>query len=632
MGFLLNVLFKGKEYKIEEKTTIEEFLKKTNSEILKDACCAKINDDILDLRDLILTDCEIKILTFKDKEGQKTFWHTTAHILAQAIMMHFKKANFGAGPAIEEGFYYDLLTEPRILLKDFLELEKLMKQIVKNNFKIERQILSYQEAKELFKKHNQKFKLELIEKLKEKNATISIYKQGDFFDLCSGPHLLSTKMVKAIKLFSLTGAYWQKDSNNQMLDRVYGISFPSKEQLKQYVELKEKAKEVDHRKLGKQLQLFSFLEEGPGFPFFLPYGVILKNSLIKYWRQEHKKAGYKEIITPTILSKKLWQTSGHWDHYKQNMYTTLIDQQEFAIKPMNCPGSILVYKQQSHSYKELPLRLCEFGNVHRHELSGTLHGLMRARCFTQDDAHIFLAKDQIKQEVKNILQLIDKIYSKFSFSYTLELATMPKDHIGKESTWEQATENLKQAIQEAGKDFKINPGDGAFYGPKIDCYLKDCLNRRWQCGTIQLDFQLPERFNLEYVAQDGKKHTPIMIHRVVYGSIERFIGILTEHFGGAFPFFMAPVQLIVLPVSDKFLEYAKFVENTLLEKGFRAELDQRDENLGYKLRQAQIRKIPLTLVVGEKEQKQKTVSVRKYNQKQTNEQTMEQLLKEIEKF
>ena len=533
---------------------------------------------------------------------------------------------FAAESAIENGFYYDVLTNPRIAIKDFEELESKMRDIVKNDIPIERKFLSYDEAKELFAKAGQKYKLELIEKFKGLNLPISIYQQGDFFDLCKGPHLLSTGPVKAIKLLNITGAYWQKDAKNEMLDRVYGVSFTNKQDLSNYIKMVEERKKVDHRKLGKELELFSFVEEGPGFCFFLPNGVAIKNALIEYWRYEHNNAGYQEIMTPTILSKRLWQTSGHWDHYKNNMYTTIIDDEEFAIKPMNCPGSILVYKMKSHSYKDLPLRLCEFGTVHRHELSGTLHGLMRARCFTQDDAHIFLAKDQIKQEVKKILELIGRVYNKFGFSYSLKLATMPDEHIGDVKTWDEATNNLQEAIISMGVPYQINEKDGAFYGPKIDCYLKDCLGRSWQCGTVQLDFQLPKRFDLEFVNKDGVKKTPIMIHRVVYGSIERFIGILTEHYKGAFPFFMAPVQVVVLAVSNKFNSYAESILKRLQQEGFRSVLDNRDEKLGYKIRQAQMKKLPFTVVVGQQEESENTVSVRKYQESGTVQKSLDEFI------
>lgn len=628
----MKISYNGNVFEVMKQMSVVDFLKEKDSKMLEKACCVMINGERKDLREVLKDDSNLEVLTFEDEGGKKAYWHTTAHILAQAIKRVFKDVCFGVGPAIENGFFYDLKADVKIGLDDFEKIEKEMQKIIKEDIPIIRKEVSYEEAKEMFEKDGQKYKLELIEDLKDKNQPISIYTQGDFFDLCAGPHLMSTGKVGVAKLLTITGAYWKADANNEMLDRLYGISFETKEQLDEFLKLREEAKNVDHRKLGRELELFSFVEEGPGFVFFLPNGVIIKNVLIDYWRQEHKNAGYQEIITPTILSRSLWQTSGHWDHYRENMYTTKIDDEDYAIKPMNCPGSILVYKMSSHSYKELPLRLCEFGLVHRHELSGTLHGLMRARCFTQDDAHIYLTKDQIKTEVKNIIDLLGRIYSKFGFSYTLELATMPKDHIGDEEQWEEATNSLRKAIEEAGLSFKINEGDGAFYGPKIDFYLKDCLQRRWQCGTVQLDFQLPMRFNLEYVGQDGQKHTPIMIHRVIYGSIERFIGILTEHFKGAFPFFMAPVQIAVLPVSDKFLDYGYFVERELFINGFRVQIDRRDEKLGYKLRQAQIKKIPFVVIIGENEEKNKTVSVRKYKEKDTKEESLESLIKSLKEL
>ena len=626
---MVKVEYKNKMFEVDEKTKIMDFLLEKDPVFLKQACCAKLDDNVVDLRDCFEKDSVLKVLTFDDEVGKKAFWHTTAHILAQAVSRIFLDSKFGTGPSIENGFYYDMKTKPKITLQDFEKIEKEMQKIVEEDLPITREIISYEEAKDMFEKTGQTYKLELLKGLKDKNSPISIYKQGEFFDLCAGPHLISTSAVKSFKLLNLTGAYWKADQNNEMLDRVYGISFLEKEQLDEYLDLQQKAKEVDHRKLGKELRLFAFSDHGLGFPFFLPNGVIVKNSLIEYWRKEHEKAGYEEIMTPIILSKNLWEISGHWEHYKENMYITKIDEEDFAIKPMNCPGSILVYKTAIHSYKELPLRYSELGIVHRHELSGALHGLLRVRCFTQDDAHIFLAKDQIKSEVKNIIDLVDKFYKKFGFSYSLELATMPKDHIGEEKDWDKATNALKEAMTENGLSFKINEGDGAFYGPKIDFYLRDCLNRRWQCGTIQLDFQLPERFEMEYIGKDGQKHMPIMIHRVVYGSIERFIGILTEHFAGAFPFFMAPLQVEILPVSDKFSKYACEVEAKLKEEGFRAKANCISEKLGYRLRQAQLNKIPYIIVVGEEEENSGLVSVRKHKNDDIIKMSMKELVEEL---
>ncbi len=614
---LIKIEFKDEVFMVNKDTTIADFLKEHDMKLLDNACCAEFNKNLQDLRDSLNCDGVLNVLTFDDEQGRRVFWHTTAHILAQAITTIFKDVRLGVGPSIENGFFYDVLTNPKVSMSDFEKIEEEMKNIVEKDFKISREFISYSEAKKLFESCSQNYKLQLIEELHKDNKPISIYKQGDFFDLCAGPHLLSTSKVKAIKLLNLTGAYWKANANNEMLDRIYGISFREQKELKNYVFFIEQAKKRDHRKLGKDLELFTFLEEGPGFCFFLPKGVAIKNALVDYWRKEHEKEGYEEIMTPMILSKSLWETSGHWQHYRNNMYITNIDDYEFAIKPMNCPGSILAYKTKKHSYKELPIKFTELGTVHRHELSGALHGLMRARCFTQDDAHIFLMKDQIKTQVYKIIKLIGRIYKKFGFSYSLVLATMPEDHVGDEKDWQEATQSLKDAIESADLPYLVNEGDGAFYGPKIDFYLKDCLNRSWQCGTVQLDFQLPKRFSLEYVGKDGEVHMPIMIHRVVYGSIERFIGILIEHFAGALPFFIAPVQVIVLAVSDKFLKYARIVKDKIADNGFRVEIDERDEKLGYKIRQAQIKKIPFLVVVGEKEEKEQTVSVRRHKEKST---------------
>lgn len=621
---MFSVTLQGEVFSVYEKTSISDFLKDNRPKVLEQACCAKLNGVVKDLRDLLDSDCELEICTFNSPEGKKAFWHTTAHILAQAVFRLYKSAKFAIGPAIDSGFYYDIKADENITLKDLVKIEAEMKDIVKQNIAIEREFVSYSEAERILA--NQPYKLELLKDLKNKGSMVSIYRQGEYVDLCAGPHIMRTGKVRAIKLVNVTGAYWRGNAKNEMLDRIYGISFTNNEQLDEYIKIYEASKNIDHRKLGKELELFSFLNEGPGFAFFMPNGITIKNALIDYWRKEHLAAGYREISTPIILSRSLWETSGHWDHYKENMYTTVIDDEDFAIKPMNCPGSILVYKMFSHSYKEFPLRFCELGIVHRHELSGTLHGLMRARCFTQDDAHIFLTKDYIKSEVKNIITLVDKIYKKFGFSYNLELATMPENHIGEVSAWNEATDSLKGAMDELNLSYKINEGDGAFYGPKIDFYLKDSLKRSWQCGTIQLDFQLPKRFNIDFVGSDGQKHTPIMIHRVIYGSIERFIGILTEHFAGAFPFFMAPVQVVILPISDKFLDYAKYVYDKILSFGFRAKLDDRSEKVGYKIRQAGFMKIPFILILGEKEKNKDIVSVRKYKEQNTTEKTLDEFL------
>ena len=537
----------------------------------------------------------------------QTIRHSASHVLAQAVKRLFPGTKLAIGPAIDTGFYYDFDAPQAFTAEDLEKLEAEMKKIVKENLKIERFELPRAEALELMK--DEPYKVELINDLPD-DAVISFYKQGEFTDLCVGPHVNYTSKVKAFKLLNVAGAYWRGSEKNKMLQRIYGTAFKTKDELAEHLQRLEEAKKRDHRKIGKELGLFMMTEEGPGFPFFLPKGMVLKNQLIDFWREIHQEAGYQEISTPVMLNRKLWERSGHWDHYKNNMYTTVIDDEDFAVKPMNCPGGILVYKSQLHSYRELPLRIGELGLVHRHELSGALHGLMRVRCFTQDDAHIFMTRDQIKDEVKGVCELIDKVYSMFGFPYHIELSTMPEDHMGDEADWEMATNALKDALSEMGREFVINEGDGAFYGPKIDFHLEDCLGRTWQCGTIQLDFQLPERFELEYVGADDQKHRPVMIHRVVFGSIERFIGILTEHFAGAFPTWLAPVQVKVLAISEKHIAYAESVAKKLHEAGIRAELDIRNEKIGYKIREAQLEKVPYMLVAGDKEEETGTVSVR----------------------
>ena len=611
---MAKINLRGEIHEFENGITIAEIANFISNSLYKSACCGKINGKFADLRTPITEDCSVEICTFDSAEGKKAYWHTTAHIFAQAVQRLYPNAKFGIGPAIENGFYYDIDVEPKITPDDLPKIEDEMKKIIKENIPLEKKILSPSDALQLMTDLKQDYKIELINEHANKGEEISIFEQGDFLDLCAGPHLLSTSEVKAIKLTSITGAYWRADANNKMLQRIYGISFPKANLLDKHLTMLEEAKRRDHRKLGKELELFSLMEEGPGFPFFLPKGMMVKNLLIDYWRKIHSKAGYQEISTPIILSRSLWEKSGHWSHYKENMYTTTIDEQDFAIKPMNCPGSILVYKTKMRSYKDFPLRMAELGIVHRHELSGALHVFMRVRWFTQDDAHIFLMKEQIKDEIKRIISLIDDMYSKFNFEYHLELSTMPDDHIGELEDWEMATNSLKDAMNEANLSYKVNEGDGAFYGPKIDFHLKDCLGRTWQCGTIQLDFQLPERFELEYTGSDGTKHRPIMVHRVAFGSIERFIGILIEHFAGAFPFWLSPVQIKILPISDHFIEYAKKIQNQLVAHGFRTEIDDRNEKVGYKIRESQMQKIPYTLVVGEKEQSLNSVSVRQYQE------------------
>lgn len=557
--------------------------------------------------------------------------HTASHVLAQAVKRLFPNTKLAIGPAIDNGFYYDFDAENPFTNDDLEKLEAEMKKIVKENIKLERFELPRAEALELMK--DEPYKVELINDLPD-DEVISFYKQGDFTDLCAGPHVGYTSKVKAFKLLSVTGAYWRGDEKNKMLQRIYGTAFKTKDELAEYLQMLEEAKKRDHRKLGKELGLFMMSEEGPGFPFFLPKGMVLKNQLVDYWREIHREAGYQEISTPMMLNRTLWERSGHWGHYKNNMYTTVIDGEDFAVKPMNCPGGVLVYKSQHHSYRELPLRVGELGLVHRHELSGALHGLMRVRCFTQDDAHIFMTREQIKDEIKGVCSLIDKVYSLFGFPYHIELSTMPEDHIGDEADWEMATNALKDALTEMGREFEINEGDGAFYGPKIDFHLQDCLGRTWQCGTIQLDFQLPERFELEYIGADDKKHRPVMIHRVVFGSIERFIGILTEHFAGAFPTWLAPVQVKVLTIAERHGEYAENIIKKLNEVGVRAELDARNEKVGYKIREAQLEKVPYMLVAGDKEQETGTVSVRARKEGDSGsmsvDEFVEMILKKIE--
>ena len=547
--------------------------------------------------------------SFENKAYRKTYWHTCSHIMAQAIKRLYPEVKLAIGPAIDNGFYYDVLApfgfNPEILEK----IEAEMRKICKEKLKLERFELQREEALELMK--DEPFKVELINDLPE-DAVISFYKQGEFIDLCAGPHLDSTGRVKgnAIKLLSCASAYWRGDSNRESLQRIYGIAYPKKEQLDEYIARIEEAKKRDHRKLGKDLGLYLLMEEGPGFPFFLPKGMVLKNTLIEYWREVHKRYGYVEISTPMMLNRALWERSGHWQHYKSNMYTTVIDDTDFAIKPMNCPGGMLVYRSEPHSYKELPLRVGELGLVHRHELSGALHGLFRVRCFTQDDAHIFMTWDQMRDEIKKVIELFDEVYSVFGLSYEIEVSTMPEDHMGEVEVWDFATDTLKAACEDMGKKYTINEGDGAFYGPKLDFHLADSLGRTWQCGTIQLDMQLPERFELEYIGSDGEKHRPAMIHRVVFGSIERFIGVITEHFAGAFPLWIAPQQVIVLPVTDRAGDYADIIAKKLNDSGFRVEVDHRSEKLGYKIREAQGMKIPYMVIVGDKDMENNTVSIR----------------------
>ena len=549
--------------------------------------------------------------TFENEEYRRTYWHTCSHVLAQAVKRLHPEVKLAIGPSIENGFYYDLDAPFAFTPEDLAEIEGEMRKICKEKLKLERFELPREEALQYMEDRQEPYKVELINDLPA-DAHISFYKQGEFVDLCAGPHLDSTGRIKgnAIKLTACNAAYWRGDSNRQTLQRIYGVAFPKKEELDAYLERIEEAKRRDHRKLGKELGLFMMTEEGPGFPFFLPKGMVLKNTLLDYWRQCHKRYGYVEISTPIILNQELWHRSGHWDHYKDNMYTTVIDGEDYAIKPMNCPGGMLVYKSEPHSYRDLPLRMAELGLVHRHEMSGALHGLFRVRCFTQDDAHIFMTPDQMKDEIKNVVKLFDEIYSTFGLTYQIELSTMPEDHMGDEKDWKFAEDTLQAAITEMGKDFIINAGDGAFYGPKLDFHLADSLGRTWQCGTIQLDFQMPERFDLEYVGEDGEKHRPVMIHRALLGSIERFIGVITEHFAGAFPAWLSPVQVKLLPVTDRAMDYAKNVAAQLDSQGFRVEVDGRNEKIGKKIREATLEKIPFMLVVGDRDMEAGTGSVR----------------------
>ena len=597
----------SKEY--AQSMSVIDIAKDISEGLARVATAGEVDGEVVDLRTVIDKDCELNILTFNDEKGKGAFRHTTSHIMAQAIKRLYPDTKLAIGPSIEDGFYYDIDRETPLVAEDLEKIEAEMKKIVKEDLPIKQYTMPRAEAIAYFKEKDEPYKVELIEDLPE-DSVISFYSQGEFTDLCAGPHLMSTKPVKAFKLTSLAGAYWRGSEKNKMLQRVYGTSYPKKAELEEYLHMMEEAKKRDHRKLGKELGLFMMREEGPGFPFFLPKGMELKNQLLDYWREIHKKDGYVEISTPIMLSRHLWETSGHWDHYKDNMYTTVIDDEDFAIKPMNCPGGILVYESEPRSYRDLPLRMGELGLVHRHEKSGQLHGLMRVRCFTQDDAHIFMTPEQVRDEIKGVVKLINEVYSLFGFKYHVELSTRPEDSMGSDEDWDMATEALRGALDDLGLPYVVNEGDGAFYGPKIDFHLEDSIGRTWQCGTIQLDFQLPLRFNLEYTGADGEKHRPIMIHRVIFGSIERFIGILIEHFAGAFPTWLAPVQVKVLPISDKYMDYAQKVLDELNNSGVRAEIDTRAEKIGYKIREAQMKKIPYMLVVGAKEEEDGLVSIR----------------------
>ncbi len=595
----------------------------------KATLAAELDGELYDASLPIHGDHTLKLLTFADEGGRWTYRHTGSHILAQAVKRLFPEVKLAIGPAIDNGFYYDFDTDRPFSPEEVLAIEKEIAKIVSENLPLERFELPRQEAIEYVEKLGETYKAELIRDLPE-DAIISFYRQGEFVDLCAGPHVESTGKVKNIKIMSIAGAYWRGSEKNKMLKRIYATAFEKKADLDAYLTMLEEAKKRDHRKIGKELGLFTIMDEGPGFPFFLPKGMVLKNTLIEYWREVHKRYGYVEISTPIILSRQLWETSGHWDHYKENMYTTLIDEEDFAVKPMNCPGGMLVYKSEMHSYRDLPLRMGELGLVHRHELSGALHGLFRVRCFTQDDAHIFMTWEQMKDEIKNVVRLFDEVYSVFGLKYSIELSTMPESHIGDVKDWDFATEMLRLAVTEMGKDFEVNEGDGAFYGPKLDFHLADCLGRTWQCGTIQLDMQLPERFDLEYVGQDGLKHRPVMIHRVVFGSIERFIGVITEHFAGAFPTWLAPVQVSVMAMTDRTAEAVVDVKAQLEAAGLRVETDLRNEKIGFKIREAQMQKIPYMLIIGDKEVENGVVAVRSRKGGDLGTMTLEDFLAKIQ--
>ena len=625
---MIQVTLKGgvvREY--ESGTTVGQVAASLGAGLAKAACAGRVDGEVRDLRFPLEADCALEILTFEDQDGKRAFWHTTSHVLAQAVQHLFPEAKFAIGPAIDNGFYYDFDVPTPFSAEDLEKIEAEMAKIVKAALPLESFTLEPAQALELMK--DQPYKVELIEEHSGKGERISFYRQGDFTDLGAGPHLMTTAGIKAIRLTSCTGAYWRGDSDNKMLQRIYGTAFTKKEDLDNYLHMLEEAKKRDHRKLGKELGLFTIMDEGPGFPFFLPNGMVLRNTLIDYWREVHKRYGYVEISTPMMLNRSLWERSGHWDHYKENMYTTVIDDTDFAIKPMNCPGGMLVYKLQPHSYRDLPLRMGELGLVHRHELSGALHGLFRVRCFTQDDAHIFMTWDQMKDEIKGVVRLFDEVYSVFGLTYQIEVSTMPEDHMGDEKDWDFATETLKAAVTEMGKDFVINEGDGAFYGPKLDFMVKDAIGRKWQLGTIQVDYNLPERFDLEYTGADNLKHRPVMIHRAPFGSMERFVAVLIEHTGGKFPLWLAPDQVVVMPISEKFNDYAQKLSDLLNNSDIRTVLDDRNEKIGRKIRDNELKKIPYLLIVGENEMNNNTVSVRRQGQGDMGTMSVEDFISKI---
>ena len=599
----------GAIIEVEKGSSIIDVAKKISEGLARVTLAGLVNGEVQDLRHKLTKDCKLEILTFDSLEGKKAYWHTTSHIMAQAIKRLYPEIKLAIGPSIDNGFYYDFDTEKPFSEEDLIKIEDEMKKIIKEDLPLERFELPRKEAIKFMEEKGEPYKVELINDLPE-DAIISFYKQGEFTDLCAGPHVAKTGNIKAVKLLTSSGAYWRGNEKNKMLQRIYGISYPKASQLEEYLNMLEEAKKRDHKKLGKELELFMITGEGPGFPFFLPKGMVLRNVLEDYWRKIHTLNGYQEVKTPVMLNEELWHRSGHWDHYKDNMYTTKIDEQDFALKPMNCPGGMLVYKSKMHSYKDLPIRMGELGLVHRHEKSGQLNGLFRVRCFTQDDAHIFCLPEQIESEIIDLMHLINQVYSLFGFTYTVELSTRPEDSMGSDEDWTTAENALRKALEHENMEYVINEGDGAFYGPKIDFHIKDSLGRDWQCGTIQLDFQMPERFDLNYIGQDGEKHRPVMLHRVVFGSIERFIGVLIEHYAGAFPTWLAPVQVKILTISDKQKEYADELVKQFMKEGIRAELDDREEKIGYKIREAQLQKIPYMLIIGEKEVEANAVGVR----------------------
>ena len=599
----------GSVREVERGTTVFDVAKAISGRLAKEAIVGEVNGKTVDLSFVLNEDCNLNILKFEDEEGAHAFRHTSSHVMAQAIKRLFKDAKLAIGPAIDNGFYYDIDMDYKLVPEDLEKIEAEMKNIIKEDLKLRRFELPRAEAIKFMAEKNEDYKVELINDLPE-DSIISFYEQGEFVDLCAGCHVTSTKEIKAFKLLNLAGAYWRGNENNKMLQRIYGTSFPKASQLEEYLNMLEEAKKRDHRRLGKELKLFALMEEGPGFPFFLPKGMVVKNKLLEYWREVHVKAEYVEVETPIILNRKLWETSGHWFHYQENMYSLKIDEEDFAIKPMNCPGGMLVYKTDLRSYKDFPMRVGEIGRVHRHELSGALHGLMRVRAFTQDDAHIFMLPEQIKDEIKNVVNLIDGVYKTFGFSYHVELSTRPEKSMGTDEEWALAEDSLRGALEELGLEYKLNEGDGAFYGPKIDFHLRDSIGRTWQCGTIQLDMQLPQRFELSYIGKDGEKHQPIVIHRVAFGSIERFLGILIEEFAGKFPSWLAPVQVKILPIADRHVDYANQVAAKLNALSLRCEMDDRAEKIGYKIREAQLEKNPYMLIIGDKEAETGSVSVR----------------------